>query len=157
MTHGNDASPNDSILQVEYLANDPLRIEYYQNTEKLSAYSPEEVRILLAFRFGVIAGQKGLNTTQILAGRLGSMIVAAHLHRLMSVLNTAWEGQFIIAPPCSDTITADEAIMCQMMRCAMRGQRDAFEDIVGPLFERKALPQIWRLFSNFAQAMLAQA
>ncbi len=157
MTHGNEASQTDNILQDDRLTSDPLRIEFYQNTVKLSAYSPEEVRILLAFRFGVIAGQKGLNTTQILASRLGSMTLAAHLHRLMSVLNTAWEGPFIIAPPCSDIVTCDEAIMCQMMRSAMHGQRDAFEDIVGPLFERKALPQIWRLFSNFTRAMLAQA
>lgn len=156
MTHGNETSQNNDIIQGERVADDPLRIEYYQNTLKLSAYSPEEIRILLAFRFGVIAGQKGLNTTQILASRLGCMTLAAHLHRLMSVLNTAWEGPFIIAPPCSDSVTADEAIMCQMMRSAMRGQRYVFEDIVGPLFERKALPQIWRLFSNFAQAMLAQ-
>lgn len=132
--------------------NNPLSPAYYQNSTRICDFSPEETRILLALRFGVIAGQKGINATQILAGRLGSMTTAAHMHRLMSVLNTAWEGPFVIAPPCSQNVTSDEVLFCQMVRSAFRNQRSTFENIIGPLFARQSVPQIWHLFRNVAQA-----
>ncbi len=136
------------------LKDNPRRIEYYSGKARLSAFTPEEVSALLAFRFGVISGRKGLDVTQILTCRLGSLKAATHMHRLMTSLANIWEGPFMVAPPCSRTVTLDEAIMCQMLRCAMADNRTQFENVIGPLLTSKSIPATWRLFRNVAESLL---
>lgn len=83
-----------------------------------------------ALRLWVLMNKQGRCPLQAVAGRLGAMRAAAHLHLLLEEIGAAWPDPFCIAPLCCPRLSHDEALALDMVRFAAHGDRPAFDRLL---------------------------
>ena len=108
----------------------------------MAALPPEEARVAHALRLWVVVGQTGRCAMEAVAGRLGSMQAAAHLHLMLEEIGTAWPEPFAVSPPCCRHLSHDEALFADMIRLGRTKDRPGFDRLLGemlPADERERL------------------
>ncbi|MEM1132072.1 MAG: hypothetical protein AAGH53_03975 [Pseudomonadota bacterium] len=135
-------SKEPTVLQIAS-AEDATRPDFYSRSLMLDSLSPLERRLMLAFRFSVMAGKRNNNVVDILRMRTGSLETAVQLSRLVKRLADQWEGPFMVSPPCCQCMTTDEKVVADMLRAAMANDRTAFNQALHPMFSPPVITDFW--------------
>lgn len=143
-----------TISRSRQCAASPACSEYYHNQLMLNGLSPLERRLMLAFRFSIMAGKRDLDVVQMLQIRTGSLETAVQMSRLVKRLADNWEGPFLISPPCCQQMTSDEAVVIGMLRTAMTNDRAAFDASLSSMFSAPVVTDFWWLARATAVAAL---
>lgn len=93
----------------------------------IAALPPEEARVAHALRLWVVMRKTGRCPMRAVAGRLGSMQAAAHLHLMLEEIGAAWPEPFAVSPPCCRYLSHDEALFADMIRLGRAGDRPGFD------------------------------
>ncbi|MEO1044539.1 MAG: hypothetical protein AAFX04_03775 [Pseudomonadota bacterium] len=150
----NDNTDSDAVTAKSIAQPDPASADYYVGNIMLDGLSPLERRLLLAFRFAIMAGKRDLDGVRMLQMRTGSLETAIQMNRLVRRLGDHWEGPFMIAPPCYQQLTVDEAVVAQMLRAAMANDRTAFNTALQPMFNDPVITGFWWVTRAIARAAL---
>ena len=110
-----------------------MLIELLAKTPQMRSLIPGEADVAMALRFWVALKKIDRCPMQAVAQRLGSMRAAAHLHLMMEEIGAAWPEPFRVSPPCCASLTPDEATVVEMMRLGQRGDRPAFDRLLGEM------------------------
>ena len=140
---GADKAQSEAPTAAPIAKADPTRPDYYSKGLMLDSLSPLERRLMLAFRFSVIAGKRNHDVVGILRTRTGSLETAVQLSRLVKRLADRWEGAFMVSPPCCQCMTTDEKVVADMLRAAMANDRVAFNQALHPMFSAPIITDFW--------------
>ncbi|WOE76385.1 hypothetical protein [Alterisphingorhabdus coralli] len=138
-----DNAQNTDKSVHQHTISNATHLDYYTKGLMLGALSPLERRIMLAFRFSVMAGKRNQDVVSALRTRTGSLETAVQLSRMVKRLAERWEGPFMISPPCCQRMTPDEKLVADMLRSAMANDRAAFNQTLHPMFTRQEITDFW--------------
>lgn len=124
---------------------------------ELGAASLIEAKLVVALRIAVFAHKSGTNPAPHVAARLGSLVLSNQLSLVVEAIGQAWPEPFCVSRPCCGRLSPDEALFIAMFRCAMRGNRAAFDRQTREMLPEDARSLIYNLMWQMGQMVPAAA
>ena len=128
-------------------------IESLLARREMPALAATERRIARALRLWVMARKSGRCPMQAVAGTLGSLQAAAHLHLLLEEIGAAWPEPFAVGPPCCRCLSHDEALLADMVRLGAAGDRPAFDRLLAEMLPDDARERLFLSVSVLRRVM----
>ena len=96
---------------------------------EIEILSAPERRIVCAVRIRAILIRRRQCPMRDVAGQLGSLRAAAHLHLMLEEVAAAWPEPFTVSPICCRRLSHDEALLADLLRAARHRDRPGFDKL----------------------------
>lgn len=124
-------------------------------TPDLRTMPAAEARAVMAMRLWIVMGKLGHCALRAVSERLGCARAAAHLHLMMEEIGAAWPDPFCAAPPCCPRLSHDETAAVAMLRLGGRGDRPAFDRLLGEMLPADARERLYLSATVLSEALEA--
>ncbi len=116
----------------------------------LLSLASAEARIILALRVAVASQKCYRDARPHLRDRLGSDLAVGRFLILIESIGGAWPEPVKIGRTCCPHTMPDEILLLNMLRCAVQGNRPAFDALICEMIDPCGRDRIYLDMTNFA-------
>ncbi|MEL7445871.1 MAG: DNA-directed RNA polymerase subunit beta' [Pseudomonadota bacterium] len=118
-------------------------IERLRHAPRLEGFGPVSARFIHSMRLIALHEQAGRDPVPELAGRLGSISVAAKSLELSQAVCATWPENIHVSPFCCQAMTHDEMTIALMIEAVIDRDRTAFVASLEGLIRPDRVERLW--------------
>lgn len=119
-------------------------IDWMMRPTRTEDVEPVAMRLVIATRLAVLCQRRDVDPLPLLTQRMGCQRIAIGLMHLVAVTGSAWPEAFSLSPPCSRTLSHDEALLAAMAEAVTFDDRVAFDRCSRDMIGEDSRDFLWR-------------